>query len=282
MKMHIMPIRRNLKFHVPDEKVLNWHSWGPTVTQFFNTLSLFFPEGERFFINSVRKYRDRIDDPELQEAVRAFIGQEAMHGREHEDYNQKMVEAGLPVDTQEAIVSKLLDVISKYTPNALQLSATVALEHLTAILADILLREPDLIDDSDESYQRLWHWHALEETEHKAVAFDVYQTVFGTGIKAWALRSVGLVLATTIFFSLFYPFYLINTWKVGQLFNLKGWWLSFKFQWLKPGGLRRVVIPWLDWFKPKFHPWDHDNREFLAEMDNLIGDADGYQKNEAA
>lgn len=91
MKMHIMPIRRNLKFHVPDEKVLNWHSWGPTVTQFFNTLSLFFPEGERFFINSVRKYRDRIDDPELQEAVRAFIGQEAMHGREHEDYNQKMV-----------------------------------------------------------------------------------------------------------------------------------------------------------------------------------------------
>lgn len=167
MKMHIMPIRRNLKFHVPDEKVLNWHSWGPTVTQFFNTLSLFFPEGERFFINSVRKYRDRIDDPELQEAVRAFIGQEAMHGREHEDYNQKMVEAGLPVDTQEAIVSKLLDVISKYTPNALQLSATVALEHLTAILADILLREPDLIDDSDESYQRLWHWHALEETEQR-------------------------------------------------------------------------------------------------------------------
>ena len=282
MKMHIMPIRRNLKFHVPDEKVLNWHSWGPTVTQFFNTLSLFFPEGERFFINSVRKYRDRIEDPELQEAVRAFIGQEAMHGREHEDYNQKMVEAGLPVDTQEAIVSKLLDVISKYPPNALQLSATVALEHLTAILADILLREPDLIDDSDESYQRLWHWHALEETEHKAVAFDVYQTVFGTGIKAWALRSVGLVLATTIFFSLFYPFYLINTWKVGQLFNLKGWWLSFKFQWLKPGGLRRVVIPWLDWFKPGFHPWDHDNREFLAEMDSLIGDADGYQKNEAA
>ena len=282
MKMHIMPIRRNLKFHVPDDKVLNWHSWGPTVTQFFNTLSLFFPEGERFFINSVRKYRDRIEDPELQEAVRAFIGQEAMHGREHEDYNQKMVEAGLPVDTQEAIVSKLLDVISKYTPNALQLSATVALEHLTAILADILLREPDLIDDSDESYQRLWHWHALEETEHKAVAFDVYQTVFGTGIKAWALRSVGLILATTIFFSLFYPFYLINTWKVGQLFNLKGWWLSFKFQWLKPGGLRRVVIPWLDWFKPNFHPWDHDNREFLAEMDSLIGDADGYQKNEAA
>ena len=158
----------------------------------------------------------------------------------------------------------------------------MALEHLTAILADILLREPDLIDDSDESYQRLWHWHALEETEHKAVAFDVYQTVFGTGIKAWALRSVGLVLATTIFFSLFYPFYLINTWKVGQLFNLKGWWLSFKFQWLKPGGLRRVVIPWLDWFKPGFHPWDHDNREFLAEMDSLIGDADGYQKNQAA
>ena len=282
MKMHIMPIRRNLKFHVPDEKVLNWHSWGPTVTQFFNTLSLFFPEGERFFINSVRKYRDRIDDPELQEAVRAFIGQEAMHGREHEDYNQKMVEAGLPVDTQELIVTKLLDAVSRYLPDSMQLAATVALEHLTAILADVLLREPDLIDGSDPAYQKLWHWHALEETEHKAVAFDVFETVFGRGLKAWLLRSSALVLATTIFFALFYPFYLINTWKVGQLFNLKGWWQSFRFQWLSPGGLRRVILPWLDWFKPGFHPWDHDNREYLAEMDQLIGDVEGYQKDQAA
>ena len=282
MKMHIMPVRRNLKFHVPDEQVLNWHNWGPTVTQFFNTLSLFFPEGERFFINSVRKYRDRIDDPELQQAVRHFIGQEAMHGREHEDYNQKMVEAGLPVDTQELIVTKLLDAVSRYLPDSMQLAATVALEHLTAILADVLLREPDLIDGSDPAYQKLWHWHALEETEHKAVAFDVFETVFGRGLRAWLLRSSALVLATTIFFALFYPFYLINTWKVGQLFNLKGWWQSFRFQWLSPGGLRRVILPWLDWFKPGFHPWDHDNREYLAEMDQLIGDVEGYQKDQAA
>ncbi|EKF73156.1 hypothetical protein A11A3_15177 [Alcanivorax hongdengensis A-11-3] len=282
MKFHIMPTRRNLKFHVPDEQVLNWHSKGPTVTQFFNTLSLFFPEGERFFINSVRHYRDQISDPELQEAVRNFIGQEAMHGREHEAYNQKMVEAGLPVDRQEAIVSKLLDHIARHRPMALQLAATVALEHLTAILADVLLREPDLIEGSDKSYQRLWHWHALEETEHKAVAFDVFETVFGRGLKAWLLRCGALVLATTIFFSLFYPFYIINVWKTGHLFNLKGWWQSISFQWLKPGGLRRVIIPWLDWFKPGFHPWDHDNRQFLAEMDELIGDTDGYQKNQAA
>ncbi|MDX1803936.1 MAG: metal-dependent hydrolase [Alcanivorax sp.] len=282
MNFHIMPVRRNLKFHVTDDKVLNWHSWGPTVTQFFNTLSLFFPEGERFFINSVRHYRDQITDPELKEAVRNFIGQEAMHGREHEEYNQKMVAAGLPVDTQEAMVSHLLNAITRFTPRALQLSATVALEHLTAILADILLREPDLIEDSDEDYQRLWHWHALEETEHKAVAFDVYTTVFGSGIKAWLLRSVGLLLATGIFFSLFYPFYLYNTWKVGHLFDMKGWWQSIKFQWLNPGGLRRVIIPWLDWFKPRFHPWDHDNRQFLAEMDSLLADTDGYQKQDAA
>lgn len=282
MKMHIMPVRRNLKFHVPDDTVLNWHDKGPGISQFFNTLSLFFPEGERFFINSVRKYRDQIDDPELQEAVRNFIGQEAMHGREHEDYNQKMVAAGLPVDKQEAIVTRLLSLISRFLPNAMQLSATVALEHLTAILADVLLREPELIDGSDPQYQKLWHWHALEETEHKAVAFDVFITAFGRGFKSWLLRASGLVLATVIFFSLFYPFYVINMYKTGKLFSLKDWWMSFKFQWLKPGGLRRVIIPWLDWFKPGFHPWDHDNREFLAEMDGLIGDVDGYDKGTAA
>ena len=276
MKVHIMPQRRNLKFHVPDQKVLNWHNAGPPLSQFFNTLSLFFPEGERFFIESVRHYRDRVEDPELQEAVKAFIGQEAMHGREHEDYNRKMVAAGLPVDKQEAIVKRLLDWITRHTPKSMQLSATIALEHLTAIPADVLLREPELIDYSDPAYQKLWHWHALEETEHKAVAFDVFITVFGRGFKSWLLRAYGLITATEIFFSLFYPFYVINMYKTGRLFDLKGWWTSFRYQWVSPGGLRKVIIPWLDWFKPGFHPWDHDNRQFLAEMDDMLSDVDGY------
>jgi predicted metal-dependent hydrolase len=98
------------------------------------------------------------------------------------------------------------------------------------------------------------------------VAFDVFITAFGRGFKSWLLRASGLVLATVIFFSLFYPFYVINMYKTGKLFSLKDWWTSFKFQWLKPG----------------FHPWDHDNREFLAEMDSLIGDVDGYDKGTAA
>lgn len=283
MSSPVVPQRRNLKFHVPGPKVLNWHAWGAHVSLFFNTLSLFFPEGERFFIASVRHYRDRVDDPQLQEAVRGFIGQEAMHGREHEHYNQRMVEAGLPVDKQEKLVTHLLLWISRYTPKALQLAATVALEHLTAILADVLLREPRLIEGSDEHYRKLWHWHALEETEHKAVAFDVYTAVMGRGLGAWALRCGALILATLIFFALFYPFYFINAYKAGVLFDLKGWWQSIKFQWLSPGGLRRVIIPWLDWFKPGFEPWDHDNRHFLAEMDDMIGDVEGYaQKPQAA
>lgn len=133
MDMLVTPIQRNLKFHLPKNTVSQWNSAGVHVSQFFNTMSLFFPEGERFFINSVRHYRDRIMEPELLAAVRAFIGQEAMHGREHDEYNQAMINAGFPVDKMEAQVTSLLNLIRENSPPAFQLAITIALEHLTAI-----------------------------------------------------------------------------------------------------------------------------------------------------
>ena len=102
MAISILPIRRNLKFNLNPAKALTWHRDGLNVSQFLNTMSLFFPVGERFFIDSVRHYRDQITDSELKKAVTAFIGQEAMHGREHEEYNDFVAQAGIPLHAQEA------------------------------------------------------------------------------------------------------------------------------------------------------------------------------------
>ena len=66
------PLRRDLDFKLPADKAADWHLWGKHVTTFFNTMSLFFPVGERFFIHAVRHYRDRITDPELQKDVAGF------------------------------------------------------------------------------------------------------------------------------------------------------------------------------------------------------------------
>ena len=270
----ILPIRRNLKFNLNPAKALAWHRDGLNVSQFLNTMSLFFPVGERFFIDSVRNYRDQITDPELKKAVPAFIGQEAMHGREHDEYNNYVADSGIPLHAQEEVVTQLLNAVQAYTPKAFQLAATVALEHLTAILGGGLLDLPEIMDGSDPGYQAIWNWHALEETEHKAVAFDVYTTVIGRDSNpgAYALRTTTLVAATGIFFALFIPFYLHNVRIKGGLTDLKGWRAVAKHTWGKKGIFRNITLPWLDWFKPGFHPWDHDNRQHLENFEALLGD----------
>ena len=270
----ILPIRRNLKFNLNPAKALTWHRDGLNVSQFLNTMSLFFPVGERFFIDSVRNYRDQITDPELKKAVTAFIGQEAMHGREHDEYNNYVADSGIPLHAQEEVVTQLLNAVQAYTPKAFQLAATVALEHLTAILGGGLLDLPEIMDGSDPGYQAIWNWHALEETEHKAVAFDVYTTVIGRDSNpgAYALRTTKLVADTGIFFALFIPFYLHNVRIKGGLTDLKGWRAVAKHTWGKKGIFRNITLPWLDWFKPGFHPWDHDNRQHLENFEALLGD----------
>lgn len=270
MGISILPIRRDLKFHLPADKVTDWHKTGMHVSQFFNTMSLFFPVGERFFIDAVRSYRDVVTDPDLKKAVTAFIGQEAMHGREHEELNELLEAAGVPAVAQEKFVYQLLKGVEKVTPKIFPLAATVALEHLTAILADSLLRHPETTEGSDERFVALWNWHALEETEHKAVAFDVYTTVMGKSLSGYVIRTSALVIATAVFLAILYPYYVENVRRKGGLFNLKGWVTSFQYQWGRPGTLRHAIKPWLDWFKPGFHPWDHDNRHFLARMDEYL------------
>ncbi|MGB1580403.1 MAG: metal-dependent hydrolase, partial [Nevskiales bacterium] len=104
----MLPIRRDLSFDLPAEKMTSWHPDGKHMSHFMNTLSIFFPVGERFFIDSVRYYRDKgiITDERLKKAITAFIGQEAMHGREHEEYNQAYADAGFEVKEMEAVVTR--------------------------------------------------------------------------------------------------------------------------------------------------------------------------------
>jgi uncharacterized protein len=280
--MSVTPIRRDLEFHLPADKMGRWHPAGQAHSLFIDTLSVFFPTGERFFINSLRPYREKLKDPELLKALNAFIGQEGMHGREHMEYNAKLAGAGIPVDQQEALVDRLLDFSKARLAPEYQLAVTVALEHLTAILGDILLREPKLLEGADPQFAALWRWHALEETEHKAVAFDVYEQMVGKGPRAYAIRTSALVISTGIFWALVYPFWVQNLKARGQLGNWRSIANALKWQWLSPGGLRRTIPDWLDWFKPGFHPWDHDNREFLTKIDSLVKKVAEYQEQREA
>ena len=269
----MIPIRRNLHFKLKPESLGHWHAQGPYVTHFINAMSIFFPEGERYFIHTVRHYRDRIADPELQTALTAFIGQEAMHGREHEDYNRLLAEAGLPSKELEAHAARFLDLLKAKLPAAAQLSVTIAQEHFTAIMAQLVLTDPRLTAGADSRLSALWRWHALEEIEHKAVAFDVYEAAMGGGLKAYALRCGSMLLTTAGFLGLvlYYQQQLLKADPMVRGGQGLGRFVDFLFK--SPGLLPRLALPWLAYFRPGFHPWDHDNRHLLTQMNAVVAQA---------
>jgi len=278
----MIPTRRDLKFHLPIEAASHWHKGGAILTHFINAMSLTFPEGERFFIHTLRHYRKQVEDPILQQAVTAFIGQEAMHGREHAEYNALLDRVGLPAAEIEADVTSFFNVLKAWLPPAAQLSITIAQEHFTAIVAEALLRDPGLIAGADRRLAALWRWHALEEIEHKAVAFDVYETAVGRSLPAYALRTTSMLTTTA-------GFLLLVMWCQGRMMMAderpaarKGV-RSFLRVLLSPrsGLVRRLARPWLEYFKPGFHPWNHDNGELLDEMERLVSQLEGAPSSRA-
>jgi uncharacterized protein len=273
-----LPVQqRDIHFPIQGLQLRDWHPMGPHVSQLFNALSLFFPEGEKFFIDSVRRYRDRISDPRLQAEVKGFIGQEAMHGREHRAYNTALAEAGYPAVELERKAVKQLELGRKLLPPSGQLAATIALEHYTAILAEVLLSDERVLKHAPPQMAALWRWHAIEETEHKAVAFDVYRTVVGTGLKAYLLRC-SIMLSSSIRFliqSIYTHYRLLK--HDGLQRDWKGWRTYLYFVFVSPGFLRRIALPWLGYFKPGFHPWQHDNRHHVErwKAEHVVQNATG-------
>lgn len=144
------------------------------------SLSSVFPDGEDYFVRSVRHYRDRIDDPALKRQVSGFIGQEAVHGREHRVFNDRLAELGYPTKQYEKFTRMGLRFRERILPPISNLAATAALEHFTATLAELVLTSEEIRDlIGADAVRDLFVWHALEESEHKAVAFDVYKAVGG-------------------------------------------------------------------------------------------------------
>ena len=274
MKNTVTPVKRDIQFELPQDRIADWHAHGPYVSHFFNTLSVFFPLGERFFIHTVRHFRDDITDPELAQQVAGFIAQEAMHGREHEEYNKKLATAGYDIEKMEGEISERLAFAKRNLPPRAQLAVTIALEHLTAILGHAVLSDQKAFEGSEPGFTRMWKWHAMEETEHKSVAFDVWQKVAPDRLNSYLERVNALVFSTGTFAKHIAEYYqnnldsdksLVNT----PLARARGYASLAKFMLLKPGGIRKVIPKWFAYFKPGFHPWQDDNSYLLSEMNQI-------------
>jgi predicted metal-dependent hydrolase len=230
----------------------HWHGGDPYVTHFFNGLSLMFPEGERFFMDAVRRYQDRVTDPQLKCEVRGFLGQEGIHAREHRRYNALLEQQGYPARAIERFVARGV-AFDRKLPPLWQLAMTCALEHFTAVFADVILRDPRLFARAHPAMARLWRWHALEEAEHKAVAYDVYQTV-APGLRGY-LRRVTVMLYVTFGFAaqtLVHESWLLRS--EGLLWKLRARRRAFRYLWVKPGFLRTGLRHYLAYYRRDFHP----------------------------
>ncbi len=256
--------RRDLHFDLDGLDIRHWHPEGPHVAHFFNALSLTFPEGERFFIESVRKHQDAVQDPRLREDVRGFIGQEAMHGREHDAWNAKIRAAGLPADRIQGYVKRNTDLGRRLFSDRAQLAMTLALEHYTAEMANQLLTDPRLLGDCDPKAKALWHWHAVEETEHKAVAFDVYRAAYGDTRGAWWTRVRIMWMITIEFWLHIFTFHVMLVRADGGGRDWRGWLRALRYLWIRPGPMLR--IPGMVWryCRRGFHPWERDNRALVS------------------
>lgn len=258
-----VPVVRRLDLEFdPTSVPRDWYGNDAHLSTFFNGLSLLFPEGEKFFVQSVRHFSNRLTDPDLKRRVAAFIGQEALHSAEHSAFNAMLRAQGDELVVRlEREVRWLLILGHRVLTRRSQLAVTCALEHYTAILAEQLLTMPDRQAAIDDALRPLWLWHALEESEHKAVAFDVFTAVGG----GYATRVAMMLLATVFFVAEVAVFHTRLLAHRGRLLDARGWRSTIAFLWGRQGLFLRLVGPYLDYFRPGFHPEDRDTRALIEE-----------------
>jgi hypothetical protein len=246
-----------------------WVANDPVATAFYNALSATFPKGEGFFVESVRAFREGADEKLAQE-IRAFTTQEVMHSREHVQFNKKAVDAGYDLSKLEQRVDERLALVRSKHP-IVSLAATMALEHFTAILAHELLKNPRHLADADPEAAAMWRWHAIEEIEHKGVAYDTWRhaTRSLTRWKRWTIKSRVMLLVTR-------NFLVDRSAGVAELLRQDGitgaraWRKMAWFALVRPGMVRKILGAWLTFFLPGFHPWNHDDRPLIAKAEAAL------------
>jgi hypothetical protein len=235
-------------------------------------LSAVFPDGEDFFVRSVRRFRDQVSDPALKRQVAGFIGQEAMHGREHRALNDRLDALGYPTKVVERIVKRGLQIRERILSAKSNLAATAALEHFTATLAELVLTSADTRDlFGHEGVKNLFLWHALEESEHKAVAFDVYKAVGGselTRVLTMKLLRFGFVIGMSVQVIAS----LLGDRATYRRGNLLRSWRRFR---RSPLLSRQLWDQLCDYDRPDFHPDDRDTTELVERWRTELFGSDG-------
>ena len=247
-----------------------WHGGRVEATAIYNALSTTFPAGEAFFVESVRAFREGAP-PKLAEEIKGFTTQEAIHSREHDAFNKRATQSGYDLSKLEGRVEWRLSV-TKSKPPVVSLAATMALEHFTAILAHQLLANPRHLEGAEQETAALWRWHAVEEIEHKGVAYDtwLYATRHWPRWKRWKVKAK-VMLYVTRNFLVDRTAGSLELMRQDGVTGLRACTLLLWYLWVRPGMFRKIAGAWLKFFLPGFHPWNEDDRYLLRAYEASAG-----------
>jgi hypothetical protein len=245
--------REKLDFGLDGDIPKYWVAGDPFKSRFGDALSTMFPEVERYFITSIRAYRDEITDPELLSDIKHFIRQEGQHGVVHDKYNQRLKRQGINVDAIEKLNRKILDFANKHHSVAFNMATTAGAEHHASLMARCFFSRKSMFENADPRMRALYAWHAMEEVEHKCVAFDVMQKGARTGyfvrILALFLTTVMNVVLTLGIMEYMFRADGFGFWQRARLWAKGLWWFY------GPKGIfLPTVLPYLRYLRPGFHP----------------------------
>ena len=226
-------------------------------------LSTLIPEGERFVVDAVKRYRNELEDPDLKKQANAFVGQESMHQREHDRLNGVLRAMGYPTRLIERIGAPFV-AYGRRLPMHTQLALTAAIEHWTAVLAEHTLQRAETQDQAavemDEEVVAFVRWYLIEEIEHKSVAFDIMQSLGTTEEQRMsAMRRLNRMVAPMLAVGMLVSF--ATDPKAWNPLNIRR-----SLRWLRSNsaiGQKGFMDDIRDWFREGFHPDERDHGEIL-------------------
>lgn len=246
---------RKVNFQIKDGLPIRWFKNNLLLSHYVDSLHLIFPDGEKFFIRSVKVHEKYIQNPELMKQVIAFIKQELIHSNEHKKFWDNLRKNGYNIDKfldfYNTLSYEIIEKnINKFLGHKFSLSLTVALEHYTTTIAKFVFEELRELEGIHEEMRQLLLWHAAEEVEHRAVTFDVLREVD----PSYTIRILGIIHATialSILSLLGFFFFILEDIKQGRFFSLGE---LFEFSEYLTRLLRYLPREISTFFRKDFHP----------------------------
>lgn len=246
--------REGIDFGIDASMPRYWFANDPYKTRVMDAVQTVFPDGERYFITSVRAFRDAVTDPKLRQEVMDFMRQEGQHGIAHSVYNTFLEQQGLPISGILKFVKRRTGGYTKSLSPEYNLALTAAFEHVTALMAGAFFERKEVMKGADPRMLSLFGWHAIEEMEHKAVAFDVMQKIAKVN---YLTRTTAMTHAIVSFFLLtvMMPNVLLKSdgFSGRERLSMYGKGLTWMFG--RKGIYTKMLPQLLAYYRPGFHPW---------------------------